>query len=87
MEVVYDKAFLKAAKKLPESVLQQLSELLVLLQANPFHPLLHTKYLKGRLAGLMSFRVTRDFRVIFSFRDNSVYLLEIGDRKDVYSKT
>ncbi|MBI2459523.1 MAG: type II toxin-antitoxin system RelE/ParE family toxin [Parcubacteria group bacterium] len=51
----------------------------------PFHPLLHAKRLSGKLAGLLSFRITRDWRVIFQFNDpETIQLLRVKHRKDVY---
>ena len=39
--------------------------------------------LKGKFAGLRSFRVG-DIRVIYTLMDNNVIILRIGNRRDVY---
>lgn len=61
----YHKNFLISAKQLPREYQEKLTHLLLLLEENPFHSLLHTKRLNGRLAGFLSFRIARDWRVIF----------------------
>ena len=71
VRVVYGKNFLKSTGSLP--------------QEKPFHPFLHTKYLTGGLAGLLSFRITRDWRVIFQFiSPDTIQLLRVKHRKDIY---
>ncbi len=85
--VVYGKSFLRSARKLPSLQQKKLANLIFTLQKNPFHPSLHTKSLSGHLSGLYSFRITRDWRVIFQFVDtNTIKLLLVGHRKDIYQK-
>ncbi|MBI4592569.1 type II toxin-antitoxin system RelE/ParE family toxin [Candidatus Uhrbacteria bacterium] len=85
IRVQYDRAFLKAVKKLPVKTQQRLAETIVTLQENPFHPTLHTKRLSGSLTGTLSYRVTRDYRVTFLFLDEStIQLLAVDHRKDIY---
>lgn len=85
MRVVYSKQFLKSAKKLPKSQQEKLAQLIKYLPENPYHPLLHTKHLSGNLVGLLSFRITREWRVIFLFSDlETIHLLRVEHRKDVY---
>jgi addiction module RelE/StbE family toxin len=85
MRIVYSDAFLKSAAKLPLANQKKLDALLSLCAENPFHPSLHTKRLVGSLHGFLSFRVTRDWRVLFQFIDaETVQLLRVAHRKDVY---
>ena len=58
MQLILEQSFIKSAKNLPDSVKKKLSKLLPLLEANPYHPLLHSKKLSGNLTGLFSFRIT-----------------------------
>ncbi len=52
---------------------------------NPYHTQLHTKSLSGELAGIYSFRITRDLRVLFKFlSSDKIILIDVGDRKDIY---
>src|SRR3990167_8380347 len=54
-------------------------------QEKPFHQLLHAKSLTGSLAGFYSFRITRDWRVIFQFvNPQTIKLIEAAHRKDIY---
>lgn len=85
MQIILEESFLRSAKRLPPNIKKKLADLVKLLKSNPFHPLLHTKYLGGLLAGLLSFRVSRDYRVIFYFADpQTIRLLKTGHRKDIY---
>lgn len=85
MQIILEPSFLKSAQKLPKPIKTKLSKLLVLLEANPANPLLHAKKLTGDLTGLCSFRISRDWRVIFSFEDpQTIHVLEADHRKDIY---
>lgn len=85
MTLVYHRHFKKTAKQLPKAQREKLGTLLLTLQKDPFHSTLHTKRLGGEMAGLLSFRITRDWRVLFQFMDQqTVQLLRVKNRKDVY---
>ena len=85
MKLVLQRSFLGDAKKLPSAVQNRLARLLELLEGNPFHPLLHTKRLHGALAGFLSFRISRDWRVIFYFENpDTICVVKVGNRKDIY---
>lgn len=85
LKILYSNSFLKSAKKAPPTIQRRLGENLEVLQENPFHSLLHTKSLSGQLSGFYSFRVTRDWRVIFCFLDTqTIKLVEMAHRKDIY---
>ena len=85
VHIVYHPNFIKSAKLLPKTRQEKLAELLIIVQRNPFHTTLHTKRLSGELAGLLSFRITRDWRVIFQFLDHkTIQLLRVKHRKDIY---
>lgn len=85
ISLIYSKRFLKSTKRLPKKIQVKLAEQLEFLQENPFHPLLHTKSLTGPLIGFYSFRITRNWRVIFRFENPEIIkLIEVGSRKDIY---
>jgi len=87
VKLIYTNRFLKSAKKLPLKIQDKLGSKLEILQENPFNSLLHTKPLTGRLVGFYSFRITRDWRVIFLFIDSkTVKLINVAHRKEVYRK-
>jgi len=85
ISLIYNKNFLKSAKKLPKNLQEKLAKQLELLQQNPFHSILHSKPLTGPLVGFYSFRITRDWRTIFQFKNPEIIkLIEAGHRKDIY---
>lgn len=85
IRLVYGREFLKSAQRTPDETQRKLAELMEIFPTNPFHPFLHTKYLTGRLAGLLSFRITRDWRVIFQFLDQqTVQFIRVKHRRDIY---
>ncbi|MBU4332505.1 type II toxin-antitoxin system YoeB family toxin [Patescibacteria group bacterium] len=87
VKLVYGKKFLKSAKKLPKEQREKLAELLEVFENNPFNPILHSKALARELIGFYSFRITRDWRVIFRFITAfEIQLIIAGHRKDIYRK-
>jgi len=85
LEIVYHSHFIKSARKLPKAQQIKLATLILHLRKNPYDPRLHTKHLSSPLLGLLSFRITRDWRVIFKFIDeNTIQLTDTGHRRDVY---
>jgi len=84
-KLVFGGHFLRSAEKLGGKLKPKLKSSLDTLSENPFHPALHTKSLSGKLSGYHSFRLSRNYRVIFKFiSDHTIYLLRVGDRKDIY---
>ncbi|OGD24222.1 hypothetical protein A2Z10_02910 [Candidatus Azambacteria bacterium RBG_16_47_10] len=85
MDIVYSKEFIKSAQVIPKHIQRKLADSLEFVKRDPFHLVLHAKPLSGVLKGFYSFRVTRDWRVIFYFRNSQVvFLVEIAHRKDIY---
>ena len=83
--IVYGKTFLKSAKLLPKLQQKKLALLLEIIQMNPFDERLHSKHLTGALTGIVSFRITRDWRVMFQFmQPDVIQLLRVAHRKDIY---
>jgi mRNA-degrading endonuclease RelE of RelBE toxin-antitoxin system len=85
MIIHYTSDFIKAFEKLPKSIQEKAVGQESIFRENPNDSRLHLKALKGRLKGLLSFRVTRNYRIIFSWKDReNVLFYEIGDRKFIY---
>lgn len=85
VDVVYHTRFLKEARALPQAQQKKLARLLEMLAENPYDPRLHTKHLSGELLGVLSFWITRDWRVLYCFSDeNAIRLLTVGHRSDIY---
>jgi addiction module RelE/StbE family toxin len=85
VDIVYHTRFLKEVRTLPQVQQKKLARLLAVLAENPYDPRLHTKHLSGELVGVLSFRVTREWRVLFCFLDkDTIRLLTVGHRSDIY---
>lgn len=85
ISILYGRHFLRSARDLPNAQQEKLATLLELFRESPFHSKLHTKHLAGKLSGLYSFRITRDWRVIFQFLSpEEIQLIEAAHRKDIY---
>lgn len=83
--VGFKKGFQKSTKALNNKQREKLSEFVVLLTEDPFHPKLHAKPLTGKLAGLFSFRIARDWRVVFRFLSSrEILVITVRHRKDIY---
>ena len=83
--IEYDRDFTKQAMRLDVRLRKKLMLLTALMAHNPYDPRLHTKPLSEPFGGILSFRITRDWRVTFHFIDaKTVRLLEIRHRSDIY---
>lgn len=77
--------FAPDVRRLPRPIQIKLAHLLPFFKENPFDPRLHSKPLSEPLRGLFSFRITRDWRVIFKFLSpREILLLRVKHRKDIY---
>lgn len=80
LAIRYAPEFKRDYKKLREGPRQAMKRRGVLFQENPFHPLLKTHKLAGKLAGIWAFSVDFRVRVLFEFiGENEVVLLRVGD--------
>lgn len=85
VRLLYSRQFIKSAKRIPNNQGLKLANFLEILKINPFDSKLHTKALSGKFSGLYSFRISRDWRVIFQFTSPyEIKLVELGNRKDIY---
>ena len=85
MNVRFDSLFLAQAKRLPQAQQRKLSRLIAILRENIYDTRLHTKKLGPPLEGQYSFRIARDWRVIFYFlTESEIFLTRVKHRKDIY---
>lgn len=85
IRIVYGPRFFKSVRLLPTAQQRKLATLLEVFSHNPADRRLHAKHLAGELAGFHSFRITRDWRVMYQFLDpETVQLLLALHRKDAY---
>lgn len=84
MTVLYADEFRKQFRTLPKGVQTLYRKQEALFRADWRDSRLHTKKLAGHPLSF-SFRVTRQYRILFSFVDaNTVLFATIGHRKDIY---
>lgn len=75
--------FKRSYKKLPPHIQDSFDKRIKIFSQDPFHPLLGTHKLHGRLDLYHGFYLKDGFRVLFEFQDNNVALLvNAGDHDD-----
>lgn len=89
MEVSFSKSFKKEFRKKIKSTSSEKEfwTKLEIFIADPFHQLLKTHKLSGKLKGLWSFSVEYDIRVIFYFtkdKPKKAVFVDIGTHHEVY---
>ena len=85
MSIILSDQFVRSTKILAPKLRIKLDKLLGLLEQNILHPLLHTKELTGTMTGFWSFRITREWRVLFQFLSNdTIQVIRVEHRKDIY---
>lgn len=85
VEIRYDREFEKQAARLDPPLRKKLVTQIERLEQDPYDPRLHAKPLSEPFAGILSFRITRDWRVTYHFQSATVVtLLEVKHRKDIY---
>ncbi|MBI2057439.1 MAG: type II toxin-antitoxin system RelE/ParE family toxin [Candidatus Yanofskybacteria bacterium] len=83
MVIFKTKDFEKELKKLPSEIKSLFKKQKTTLEDNWLDPRLHTKKIK-EIPGVYSFRITRQYRVLFYFSKNNAIFFSIGHRKDIY---
>ncbi len=84
MRIKYTKDFEKSFKSLPAKIKLLFRKQESIFKNDPRDPRLHVKMLSGNTKNF-SFRVTRKYRVIFTFVESEMVIFyEIGHRKDIY---
>ncbi|MBP9864131.1 type II toxin-antitoxin system mRNA interferase toxin, RelE/StbE family [Patescibacteria group bacterium] len=80
LTIFYAPQFKRDYKKLSTKLQTELKERGKLFQEKPFHPLLKTHKLTGKLDGIWAFSIDIKHRILFQFKDkDSVVLLRVGD--------
>ena len=70
-------------RRLPRNVQEEAFEISQLLAADIFDSSLNVRSMTG-FRGVYRVVVIRDYRMIFSFDDENLYLLRIGHRREIY---
>jgi len=77
------KRFTRDIKKLSQAIQREAFTISQQLAENIFHPELNIRRMTG-FKGIFRVVVMTDYRMIFSFDSDTLYLLRIGHRKDIY---
>ncbi|MEO7660371.1 MAG: type II toxin-antitoxin system RelE/ParE family toxin [Pyrinomonadaceae bacterium] len=77
------KRFGRDIKKLPREVQKDSYETVLKLAEDIFDPTINLRTLTG-FHGIFRAVVIRDYRIIFSFDEENLYLLRIGHRREIY---
>jgi len=82
--IYYSDDFLKRFKKLPIDIKKIAISKTEIFECNPLHPSLRLHMLIGKLSGLWSISLTRNYRLIFERQDNGdILFVSIGSH-DIY---
>lgn len=86
MKIVETNQFRKSFEELDNSLRKTTKKQFKLFLNNLFHPSLHTEKLEPKTSNIWSFRINKNFRVIFTFMGGgTILLLDIGSH-DIYRK-
>lgn len=70
-------------RRLPRDVRQEAFEVTTKLAADIFDPTVNVKPMTG-IRGVYRAVVVREYRLVFSFDNDNLYLLRIGHRREIY---
>lgn len=86
MKITETEKFRKSLNSLQTNTRKKAKKQFELFIQNLFHPSLHTEKLEPKNKNLWSFRVDKNYRVIFTFMDKeTLLLLDIGPH-DIYKQ-
>ncbi len=77
--------FGRDVRRLPQNVQAEAFQISLKLSADIFDKSLNIKQMTG-FRGIWRVVVVRDYRMIFSFDDENIYLLRIGHRREIYRR-
>lgn len=84
MEIEYSTHFRRAYQKLPSGVQKRAEKREALFREHPFHLVLKTHKLHGKLKEFFSFSIDHRYRIVFKFVGRQrVVFLDAGDH-DIY---
>jgi len=81
--IYYHPQFRRSFLNLPDDIQRVAESKIVLFKNNPFHGILRTHKLHGKLKNHWSFTIKGQYRIIFIFEKEGVILLDIGPH-DIY---
>ena len=85
MRLIFSKNYIKDYNRLPQHLQKAIKKQLEFLLANPCHPSLGTKKIKG-FVGIFEGRVSRSCRFTFCINGDCLTLRRIGDHDKILKK-
>ena len=79
----FDRKLIRFVKRHPE-LAEKVQEILRLLENDVRYPSLKTHKLHGSMSDSYGCNINHQYRVVFSYNENFVYLESIGSHDDVY---
>jgi len=77
--------FIKRYQELPKTIRAKAEKQEKLFRQNPFYPSLHTEKLEPKNKQIWSFRIDKNYRIIFRFLDgNKILFLTVGHHNWIY---
>ncbi|MBI3626916.1 type II toxin-antitoxin system mRNA interferase toxin, RelE/StbE family [Candidatus Uhrbacteria bacterium] len=84
MKIAFAPSFIRAYKKLPDDLKEEVRQKIDLFKKDPNHPFLKSHKLKGRLKGRHSFSVNYKDRIVFIYNGSDEVILLAIDDHDIY---
>jgi toxin HigB-1 len=85
VEIIYTKEFEKKYGILPERIQLKAEKQEKLFRQNMFHPSLSVEKLNPKNREIWSFRIDREYRILFRFLDkNNILFLSVGHHNWIY---
>jgi mRNA-degrading endonuclease YafQ of YafQ-DinJ toxin-antitoxin module len=78
MKIYYYSQFFKSYKSLAQNIKRKTELKEKIFRESPFHSILKTHKLSGKLKNQWSFSVDNKYRILFEFDDGDVIFLDIG---------
>ncbi|HMS24913.1 MAG TPA: type II toxin-antitoxin system mRNA interferase toxin, RelE/StbE family [Acidimicrobiia bacterium] len=84
VQIHRSRKFEKQYKQLDRKIQQKVEDRVNIFIINPFDSVLKTHRLVGQLSGKWSLNVTADYRVIFSYDLDGIFLEAVGTHSQLY---
>jgi len=87
MRIFLSQNFLKKYKKITRrniKLKEKISKKIFVFKMNPTHPSLKLHRLKGKMVDDWSIAVEGDLRIIFTYIDEGILLVDLGKHEEVY---
>ena len=85
IEILVTEEFIKRYNELPISIQKKAEKKEKIFRQNPFHPSLHTEKLEPKNRQVWSFRIDKEYRILFKFiNGNKILFMTCGHHNWIY---